>query len=146
VSDILNLPLAADRLIPQQPPMRVIDRLTEYEGGEGVVESTIARDSLLVACDGLLEPVALVELIAQAFAAFKGYGDLKTGKPVSKGLLVEVKQFKVFAAAYGGEKLSIHIKRAGETAGFALAEGKVMRGIETIASGNIMVWIPGAES
>jgi 3-hydroxyacyl-[acyl-carrier-protein] dehydratase len=138
----LDLPVAADLLVPQRPPMLAIDQLTEFQGGHGVVESTIAPDSIFVSDDGSVEPMVLVELIAQAFAAVKGYEDLLAGKPVDKGFLVEVKRFEVLGIAYGGKSLSIIIEKVGETDDFALAEGKVIQEEEVIASGNVMVWIP----
>ena len=55
---------------------------------------------------------------------------------------MEVKRFEVFGTAYGGDKLSIVIRKAGETDDFALAAGMVMREGAAIASGNVMVWVP----
>jgi 3-hydroxyacyl-[acyl-carrier-protein] dehydratase len=137
-----DLPMAAERLVPQRPPMLAIDRLTEFQALQGgVVESTMAPDSIFVRDDGSVGPAVLVELIAQAFAAVKGYEDLIGGSPVAKGFLVEVKRFEVFGTAHGGDKLSIIIKKAGETDDFALAHGTVMREGAMIASGNVMVWI-----
>ena len=138
----LDLPVEADRLVPQRPPMIAIDRLTEFQGGWGGVESTIAPDSIFVRDDGSVEPAVLVELIAQAFAAVKGYENLIGGNPVAKGFLVEVKRFEVFGTAYRGERLSIVIDKSGATDDFALAHGTVMREDAAIASGNVMVWIP----
>jgi predicted hotdog family 3-hydroxylacyl-ACP dehydratase len=120
-----------------------IDRLIEFQAGRGgVVESTIAPGSIFLRKDGSIEPAVFVELIAQSFAAVKGYEDLMGGSPVAKGFLVEVKRFELFGAAHGGDKLSIIIEKAGATEDFALAEGTVMREGETIASGNVMVWVP----
>ena len=84
----------------------------------------------------------MVELIAQSFAAVKGYADLQEGKPVRKGFLVGVKRFTFQGTAYGGDRLLIYITKTGETDEFALAEGRVIRGEEVLAFGNLMVWIP----
>ena len=138
----LDLPVAADLLVPQRPPMIAIDRLTEFHGGGGVVEAAIKPDSIFVRGDGSVEPAVLAELIAQSFAAVKGYEDLSIGNPVAKGFLVEVKRFEVFGAAHGGEKFSIVIEKAGGTDDFALAHGTVMRENTVLASGDVMVWTP----
>lgn len=139
----LDLPVAADTLLPQRPPMLAIDRLTEFQTGQGgVAELTVGHDSLFLRTDGSVEPTLFVELIAQSFAAVKGYENLMEGNPVAKGFLVEVKRFEVFGTARGGDTLSIVIRKTGETDDFALAAGMVMREGETLASGNVMVWVP----
>jgi predicted hotdog family 3-hydroxylacyl-ACP dehydratase len=138
----LDLPVKADLLVPHRPPMLAIDRLTGYGGLQDVVESTVPHDGIFVRDDGSVEPMALVEVVAQAFAAVKGYGDLLDAKPVGKGFLVEVKGFVFYGPAYRGDRLHIMINRLGGTADFSLAEGKVMRGEEKLAEGKVMVWIP----
>ncbi len=139
----LDLPVAAAKLLPQRPPMLAIDRLTGFRAGHGgVAESTIRPDSIFLRNDGSVEPTVFVELIAQSFAAVKGYEDLTEGGAVAKGFLVEVKRFELFGTAHGGDKLSIIIRKTGDMDEFALAEGTVMREGEAIASGSVMVWVP----
>jgi predicted hotdog family 3-hydroxylacyl-ACP dehydratase len=135
-------PIPAEQLIPHRPPIRIVDRLLSYDGLQGVVESVIPFESLYVKDDGSIEQAALVELIAQSFAAVKGYADLHEGKPVSKGFLVGVKGFIFHETANSGDRLLVFVSRTGETDEFVLAEGRVMRGEEVLASGNVMVWIP----
>jgi predicted hotdog family 3-hydroxylacyl-ACP dehydratase len=142
----LDLPVAAGMLLPQRPPLLAVDYLTEFHSGGGVVESTIAPDGIFVTKDGSVEPTVFVELIAQAFATVKGYEDMMEGNRVAKGFLVEVKGFEVLGAAQIGDKLSIVIKKVGETDDFALAEGTVMRETEAIACGKVMVWVPKEEA
>jgi predicted hotdog family 3-hydroxylacyl-ACP dehydratase len=138
----LKLPMPVEALIPHRLPIRVIDQLVEISASQGVVESFIRPDSIFIKDDHSIEQVIMVELIAQSFAAVKGYSDLLNGKPLKKGFLVEVKRFSFNGTVFVGDKLSIIIHRIGETAEFALAEGKVMQGENIIASGRVMVWIP----
>ncbi|MBI4764467.1 MAG: 3-hydroxyacyl-ACP dehydratase [Deltaproteobacteria bacterium] len=137
-----NFPIAAEQLIPHRAPMRLIDRLLSYDGLQGVVEATFPSDSLYLQDDGSVEPAALVELIAQSFAAVKGYADLQEGTTASRGYLVGVKRFTFQGKAYGGDRLLIYITKTGETDEYALAEGRVERGEGVLAFGNLMVWIP----
>ena len=138
----LNFPIAAEQLIPHRPPIRLVDRLLAYDGLQGVVESILLPGSIWILDDGSIEQVAMVELIAQSFAATKGYADQLEGKPVKKGFLVGVKRVTFQGTAYGNDRLVIYITRTGETDEFALAEGRVTRGEEVLALGNVMVWIP----
>ena len=142
MSQVLRFPIPAEQLIPHRLPIRIIDRLLSFDGLQGVVESVIQPDSIFVKEDGSIEQVAMVELIAQSFAAVKGYGDLLDEKPVGKGFLVGVKQFAFQGPAYGNKRLLIYITKTGETDEFALAEGRVTCGKEVLAFGNLMVWIP----
>jgi 3-hydroxyacyl-[acyl-carrier-protein] dehydratase len=139
----LNFPIAAEQLIPHRPPMRFIDRLLSYDGLQGVVESTLIPGSIALRDDGSIEQVVLVELIAQSFAAVKGYADSLEGKAAGRGFLVGVKRFTFQKSAYGKDRLLIYITKTGDADEFALAEGRVTREEEVLAFGNVMVWIPG---
>jgi 3-hydroxyacyl-[acyl-carrier-protein] dehydratase len=134
--------MEADQLVPHRQPLLVIDRLTEFGGERDVVESTIPRDTIFTRDDGSIEPLVLVEAIAQAFAVVKGYEDLSGGEPVRKGFLVEVKACTFYGTAYGGDTLRITINRVGGTDDFSLADGKVIRGADVLLTGRVMVWIP----
>jgi predicted hotdog family 3-hydroxylacyl-ACP dehydratase len=138
----LIFPIPAEQLIPHRPPLCLIDHLLAYDGVQGVVESTLLPGSICLREDGSLEQAALVELVAQSFAAVKGYGDLQEGKTFPKGFLVGVKQFTFQGTALANDRLLITITRTGETDEFALAEGRVTCGEKVLAFGNVMVWIP----
>jgi predicted hotdog family 3-hydroxylacyl-ACP dehydratase len=138
----LSLPIAAEKLIPHREPIRVIDRLTGFDGKEGTVKAFIPLQSIFAGEDGAIENILMVELIAQSFAAVKGYADLLEGKPVAKGFLVEAKRCAFMGRAYEGDRLTVVIERVGETEEFAIGEGTIFREGELIGSGRVMVWIP----
>ena len=133
----LALPLDVERLLPHRPPMRLVDRL---------VEATLGPDCLLADVAGGLEPVALIELIAQAYAAVRGYEERSQGRPVQVGFLVGVSTitfpdlpgFRLTAST----RLEIRVRTVGMFAGFALAEGEVRAGDRCLAAGGIKVWVP----
>jgi predicted hotdog family 3-hydroxylacyl-ACP dehydratase len=139
---LLKFPVEAEQLIPHRSPMRLIDRLLSYDGLQGVVESTILPDSICLQDDGSIVQPAIVEMIAQSFAAVKGYANYLEEKTVGRGFLVGVKQFNFQGTAYGNDRLLITITNIVEVDEFALAEGRVTREEEVLAFGNIMVRIP----
>ena len=96
----LSLPMPAEMLVPHRPPILVIERLLEFNDTKGVVESCMHPDSIFARKDGSIEQVTMVEIIAQSFAAVKGYADLLEGKPISKGFLVGVKRLNIFGMAF----------------------------------------------
>ncbi len=137
----MELPLAAEELIPHRLPMRLVDRLLEIEGKNGIVEALVVAKCPLVEAGGLLEDIALIELIAQGYAALKGYLDRLEDKPVRQGFLVGIKKLTRLETAWVGDRLRIEIRTLGELADFAVAEGQIWRGTDLIARGEIKVWI-----
>jgi predicted hotdog family 3-hydroxylacyl-ACP dehydratase len=140
----LTLPLPAERFIPHRPPMRLVETLISCDDAVGVVEATLATDSLLVADDGTLDAVAFVELLAQGYAVIKGYDDRRQGKEISEGYLVGVRKMRITGRARAGEQLLIRIRTIGSFEGFAVVEGEIENASEIIASGTLKLWIVSA--
>lgn len=140
----LSLPMPAESLIPHRPPMRLVDELVIWgvEGGEVTARAT--ADSPFAAADGRLEAVALVELLAQAYATLHGYEDRCQGRPPKMGFLVGSRSVRIEQEARVGDELRVTIRTVAELEGFALAEGEVRRGADLIAAGSLKLWIPPA--
>jgi len=137
----ISLPIEVEELIPHRLPMRMVDRLLEIDGKNGVVEALVAVDCPLVSTDGRLEDAALIELLAQAYATIKGYGYLLEEKPVKQGFLVGIKKVDRLLSAHMGDCLKININTLVELGDFAVAEGEIWRGKELLARGEIKVWV-----
>lgn len=138
----LSLPCEAELLVPHRRPVRMIDRLVEFNDQSGVVEALVSSGHLLAGDDGTIDRIAFVELIAQAYAAIKGYNDLSHNVPVKKGFLVAVKHMECNGEARLGDLLRIHASTVSEVGGFVIAEGTIMRGEEMLASANLTLWVP----
>ena len=137
----LQLPMDVSVLIPHQPPLRLVDRLLEAVDQYGVVESVVHPGSVLLDQDGVLDPVAMIELMAQAYAALKGYNDLTNAIQPKKGFLVGIRDFNVRGRAREGDRLHIRVETIGSTGMFSLAAGEVRQGKNVVAEGTIKVWI-----
>ena len=135
------LPMPASLLIPHRKPMRIVDTLLSFGDGCGVTESVLPRTSMMADGEGKLHEVAFLEMIAQSYAAFKGYMDLLEGKPAGQGFLVGVRHLEVTGRAYAGDRLLTSIRTVASFGGFAVVEGSVTRGDETVASGIIKLWL-----
>lgn len=135
------LPMAAERLIPQRAPMRLVDTLVSRSDGCGVTESRLPADAIMADERGMLDEVTFVELIAQSYAAVKGYIDLIDGNPPGKGFLVGIRHLKITGKAFAGDRLLTSIRTVGAFEGFAVIEGTVTRDAETVASGSMKVWL-----
>lgn len=121
--------------------MRFVDTLISVTDGWAVVESVLPRSSILADGEGKIDEVAFVELIAQSFAAFKGYMDRMDGKPPGEGFLVGVRRLGITGPAYAGDRLRTSIRTVAAIGGFAVVEGAVRRGDETLASGTLKLWL-----
>jgi predicted hotdog family 3-hydroxylacyl-ACP dehydratase len=137
----LSLPMEAESLVPHRLPLRLVERLLEIDGQHGVVEALVRADCPLVDENGRLEDVALIELIAQSYAALKGYLDRRDGLPVRQGFLVGIKKLVRLRSAKVGDCLQIRMHTLAELDGFAVAEGEIWTAETLIARGEIKIWI-----
>lgn len=138
----LSLPMPADKLIPHRPPLCLVSRLLEFKDPTGVVESIIMPDNIMLNSDGSLEQLSVIELIAQASAAVKGYSDLLQGKDIKKGFLVDVRRARFMGQCFGGDRLHIKVETLKNIAGFSVIDGEVHRQGRIIAAGTVKVWVP----
>lgn len=137
----LALPCPAEELIPHRLPMRLIEHLIAIDGKNGIVEARVGATALLMDADGMLEDVALVEIMAQSYASLKGYIDRRDQLPVRQGFLVGIKKMVCHASVQADDLLQVHIRTVAELDDFAVAEGEIRRGDQVIAAGDVKVWI-----
>jgi predicted hotdog family 3-hydroxylacyl-ACP dehydratase len=119
-----------------------VDRLLEFKDQSGLLESSLETKNVLLANDGRLNRPALVEMIAQSYAAVKGYEHLLEGRPVHRGFLVGVRKMTFRGRSFKGDRLKIHVKKEGGIEDFAVIMGEVRHVGKAIASGVIKLWMP----
>ena len=81
-------------------------------------------------------------MIAQAYAAVKGYESRLRGRPVRGGYLVGIRQGRVEGSASPGDRLKVSVETEKILGDFSVARGAVTCGEDTIASAVIKVWSP----
>jgi len=121
--------------------MCLVDRLLEFKDQSGTVEARVLPGQVLVDDDGRLETLAVAEMIAQAYAAVKGYDDRLAGRPVRQGFWVGIRKIQFHQTVFAGDHLRIHVNTVGGIAGFAVVEGVVTRKSDIIAEGQIKLWV-----
>jgi predicted hotdog family 3-hydroxylacyl-ACP dehydratase len=136
------LPAHAGLLVPHRPPFLLIDRLLEFTGQTGVVESVISPDNLFLSDEGFLKEVALVELLAQSAAAVKGYSDTIEGKEIKKGFLVDIRKFTFKERCCKGDIVHITIEIAKSFSGFSVINGHLSYRSKEFAEGTLKLWVP----
>lgn len=138
----IKLPVYAGLLVPHRPPFLLVDRLLEFTGQAGVVESIIAPDNLFLTDDGTFKEIALVELLAQSAAAVKGYSDLMGGKEIKKGFLVDIREFNFKERCCEGDVVHIFIEISKSFSGFSIINGYLRCSDKEIAAGTLKLWVP----
>jgi 3-hydroxyacyl-[acyl-carrier-protein] dehydratase len=137
----LSLPVSAEVLVPHRPPLCLVARLLEFSGQTGIVESVIGPDNIFLE-DGKLPSLILVELIAQASAAVKGYDDLNQGKEIKKGFLVDIREVRFSGECFSGDTLHTSIEIIRTISGFSVIHGEVSRKGDILAEGTLKLWVP----
>lgn len=103
------------RLIPQRPPIVMVDGLLEHSPEVSVSRLFIAEDNIFVA-DGFLQMPGLVENIAQTAALRMGYDHMihmepgaEPGKP-PVGFIGEVKNLKIYSLPPVGSTINTRVE------------------------------------
>lgn len=141
--EIMTLPVELGRMIPQESPMRLVDRLLSVGERVAVVEATVRSDNPFVDDDGGLDPAAYLEMIAQAAAAMNGFRTAVRDKNGPEGYLLGARDIESPGGARVGDTLSIHVFKATRYGDFGIVEGRVSRDGTLLARGEIKVWHRG---
>ena len=92
------------RLIPQRPPMVMIDRFYGIEENTSWSGLTVTTDNLFCR-DGVLQETGIIEHIAQSAAARVGYIYMLRKEPVPLGFIGSVEKMKLFRLPSAGAEL-----------------------------------------
>jgi predicted hotdog family 3-hydroxylacyl-ACP dehydratase len=136
-----SLPLKAVDFIPHCPPMCLVDRLLEYEDYSGLIETVHIPDHLVKEDGKTIEPIALIEIFAQSYAAVKGFGDRLKGGDIYKGYLVGIRKFDIEKHVYAGDCLHTRVHTAASIEDFSIADGVIERSGEVVAFGSLKLYI-----
>ncbi len=143
----MELPLDAEKLIPHRKLMCLIDRLNEYDGKSSSASASFAADSpFVINRKGRIERLALLELIAQTYAASKGYEDLVDDIDVSQGYLVGISNAVYHCDAYARQDLLIKVESEEAFDNFHLAVGEVWRDDTLLLKATLKIWINSEET
>ena len=111
-------------LIPQQPPMVMIDSLV-YAGEKAAGGRLFIKETNLFCYEGYLQESGMVEFIAQTAAAFTGYEQLKAGKPVRLGFIGSVKNLVINDLPAVNTEIESEIIVDSEVLGYTIITGRV---------------------
>lgn len=119
-------------LIPQRPPMVMIDMLTHSEENSAKGCFYI-KDSNVFCDDEHLQEAGLIEFIAQTAAAYVGYIQLSTQKEVRLGFIGMIKNLAIYSLPKINSEILSEIIVENELLGYTIITGKVFQNNAVIA-------------
>ena len=134
------LPLDAALLVPHRPPMLLVSQLIACDRDTSEAIARLPADCPLATEDGGIEPLALIEIMAQACAAAQGYRGLQQDRPPRVGYLVGITKTELSGSLRVGETCRILATVIGVLGAFAVTEATVVRDGQVIAKGTIKTW------
>jgi len=143
----MELPVDAEVLIPHRKPMRLIDRLQTSDGKSGSSSARFPADSpFVIDQNGTIERLAVLELVAQTYAAAKGYEDLSDGKDVAQGYLVGISKAVFHGDACAEQDLLTCVRTEETFDSFYLAAGEVWHHDRRLLEATLKIWINSENS
>lgn len=134
---IQTLPMSADKLIPHEAPMQMIDSLDEIREKTFIASFKIAPDNIFLSSDGTMTESAYIEMIAQSMSAANSFRE----GAVNRGMLIGVKDFLVYSSCRIGDELKISCIKKIKFDNWSVVYGEVFRGKDIIAEGELKVWM-----
>ncbi|MBR4506136.1 MAG: pseudouridylate synthase [Bacteroidales bacterium] len=125
-------------LLPQRPPMVMVDRLLHCDPVVTQTELTVREDNIMVD-DRLMSACGLIENIAQTCAARMGYINLSNGKEVRVGVIGALRDMEIHSLPKVGDKIETRIEVSDEVFGMTLAQAESRCGDTLLASGTIKI-------
>ncbi len=116
------IPCDAPQFLPHRPPMTMVTRLLEL-GEWSTIEAVITPDNRFLR-DGVFDPEALPEIVAQSCAAVTGFEQADRN---IKGMLTGLRNFEALSPVYGGDILHVVVRETAELDDYHIAEFQIRR-------------------
>ncbi|WP_257668473.1 3-hydroxyacyl-ACP dehydratase [Parapedobacter tibetensis] len=125
------------KLIPQQPPFVLVDKILVHEKTLIISAFKIPENHVLVNKDGMLTEAGIIENFAQSIALYQGYDYFKRNLPPPVGYIGSIKNFEIYDLPRVGDELhtSVHILQ--QLFGVTIVRGEVKLNEKTIAIGEM---------
>lgn len=131
-------------LIPQRPPIVMIDKFISAADGKTMTGLTVKEDNIFVE-NGLLREPGLIENIAQSAAAGVGYVYSNSGKPIPLGFIGAVKNLKVYSLPAVGDELITDVKIEHEVFEITMISSRIRCSEKLIAECEMKIYLQTAK-
>jgi len=129
-------------LIPQRPPMVMIDRLVSADERSATGELAV-RETNLFCQNGIFRETGMIEFIAQTAAAFTGYRNRVNHLAISEGYIGAVKNLVIHDLPPLGAVLRSEITIENEIVGYTIITGRVYAEQKLLAECEMRILVKG---
>lgn len=127
-----------DQLIPQRPPLVLVDHVVKMEGTHCTTEFTIPKDGLFVD-HGMLSPAGIIENMAQSCAARIGALNWLHHEAVKIGFIGSIRNAEIFSQPKVGDVLTTEVEITEEVFHLTLADVEVYINKEPAATSRMKI-------
>lgn len=128
------------RLIPQRPPMTMVDSLYGADEESAETGLTVTADNPFCIGGSFVEP-GIIEHCAQSAAVFAGYSTYLSGEAPHIGMIGEIKHFEINRLPLVGESLRTRIEVIASVMNTSLIRATSHVGEEKICEGQLKIFI-----
>ena len=127
-------------LIPQKPPMVMIDRVL-YAGKAKTITGLLIKEDNIFVMDGQFREAGLIETIAQTAAAGVGFQYKTTGEKPPVGYIGSVNKLKIHEMPAVNTLINTKITVDYEVFDFSIISGRVYSGDITFAECEMKIFL-----
>ncbi len=127
-------------LIPQKPPMAMVDGLLTSDKEKTAATLTIEADNLFVE-DGVFKEPGLIEHIAQTAALRSGYEASLTNNKPPVGFIGSVKRMKIFSLPRIGDTLVTTMTIVMNMENISIIKGETSVNDKPVAEGEMNIFL-----
>lgn len=131
-------------LIPQRPPMVLIDQLISTSE-KSAVGRLFIKESNVFCENGFLQEGGLMEFIAQTAAAYEGYRQLSLQEEVKPGFIGAIKNLSVHFLPEINTEIQSEIIVDNELLGYTLITGKIFQNNNVVAECEMRILVGTTE-
>ncbi|MBR5998529.1 MAG: hypothetical protein IK027_05425 [Deltaproteobacteria bacterium] len=134
---------AVTTLLPHRRPMLLLDALTGIQDNQIQARFTVRDGNIFLRDDGTLETVALLEAMAQCFAAGQG---LHGSGQNRVGYLAAIRRCNITGEAHLGDVLCASARAVAQVGSIVMVEGEMAKGEEKLATAEFKIYtLPATE-
>ena len=139
-----SCPVPALEFIPPRPPMALVKSLERAYGEGCIICTVIPAGTMFIREDATVEPLVLLEIIAQACAVYGGWRTKDDSQGKQAAFLAGVGSFEIVGKAVADEPMEITVTLLREFAGFHLFNGELRQGGYDVARASLKAYQPAA--
>lgn len=134
------LPIAAEDLLPQKFPFRMVDALIELDDSSMKSMFTIHADNVMIENEEFTVG-GMLENMAQTMAAASGYLQSSLGNEPPRGYIGAIKKVKINTLPKVGDQIQTHATTLHTIGDASIVEAKIFLGEDLLASAELTIFV-----